>query len=134
MEDNYPYPSPVTPPTPSPIGQNVRKPMIDGTVGAMVMGIIGISLGCFGWIYFIGWMFSIASLILAILAMKRGNKKIEIYNQSPEKYSRASLGMLKAAKYTGIAGVIVAPIMFVIGIILTILIILLASGDLDRMF
>jgi beta-lactamase regulating signal transducer with metallopeptidase domain len=124
MENQEVNPIPTAPPAyNTPPAPGVKKPIIDGALAAMIMGIISVCICWFGYIpfYFIGVIFGAAALILAIMAFKRGKEKEALYNQSPENYSKASLVFSKIARYTGLAGLIIAPIMTIIGIILTIL-------------
>lgn len=74
----------------------LRKKMIPYSITAMVFGIVSIAV----FIYF-GWVAAIVALVLY-------NKAIKIYQENPSQYKESSLKMLKAAKITGIIGLIIS--------------------------
>lgn len=118
-----PIPTPQsTPGTPAP-----RKPY-PGSIGAMIMGIIAVILCWYSFIPIVGFFFFIPSLILGIIAMKRGKKYAEELQKDPEAWARPSVGFLKAAKITGLVSVIAGPVMLLIGIIMLII------GGAENMF
>lgn len=131
MEDNVTNPTPVAPPTPSPATPNVRKEMVPGAVGAMIMGIISIVLFWFFYIPVLGLLFAIAQLILGLMAMKKGKAKLELFNQNPDAYSRGSIGILKTARITGMVGFFLSFLAIILGLLFTIMVF---SGNFDRMF
>jgi len=89
----------------------LRPKMIPYSVTAMVFGIVSIVVMC----YF-GWVAAIVALVLY-------NKGMKIYNENPPDYKPSSLGMMRAAKITGIIGLIVSIIVTLAYILYVVLII-----------
>jgi len=92
----------------------LRPKMIPYSVTAMVFGIVSIVVMC----YF-GWVAAIVALVLY-------NKGMKIYHENPPDYKPSSLGMMRAAKITGIIGLILSIIVtlfyilyvvFIIGVV-----------------
>jgi hypothetical protein len=89
-----------------------------GSVGAMIMGIIAVCFCWFSVIPLAGFIFFIPSLILGIVAMKRGGKFGKVVNQQPEAYTPVSKVFLTVAKITGLISTIAAPIMLLLGLLI----------------
>jgi hypothetical protein len=89
----------------------VRLPNVPMSVPALIFGILSIVLCCF---FGIGIVFGILALVFA-------GKGFKAFNENPELYSKGSLGMSKAGKITGIIGLIISSIYFLIWIFLIIL-------------
>jgi hypothetical protein len=80
----------------------LRQKMVPYSVTAMVFGIVSIAVMC----YF-GWVAAIVALVLY-------SKAMAIYRENPPDYKESSLKILRAAKITGIIGLIVSVVTLVL--------------------
>ena len=97
----------------------LRPKMIPYSVTAMVFGIVSIMVLC----YF-GWVAAIVALVLY-------NKGMKIYNENPPDYKPGSLGMMRAAKITGIIGLILSIVVTLLYILYVVFIIGLVNYSSD---
>lgn len=119
MENQEVNPIPQTPVTPTPATPGMQK-MMPGAIMYMVFGIVGVIL----WIYFFipvaGIILTIVSLVFAILAFIKSKKMKAELAANPNLYKKASATFVKVAGITGLIGLILSAVFFVVSIIMTI--------------
>jgi hypothetical protein len=100
-EMNYPTPSMQQPP----VQYVVKKPVLPGSIAALILGIASLStMAFFGW-------------IPAIIAMKMYKKAQEAYDQNPDKYSETSHNMAQSGNKMATIGLVLGILgMFATGI------------------
>lgn len=120
MENQDIAPIPTYNPNPShiPPQPGSERKMYPGSVGAMIMGIFAVCFCWFSAIPLVGFIFFIPSLILGIVAMKRGRKGGAAVTQQPEVYTPVSKVFLTVGKITGLISTIAAPIMLILGLLI----------------
>jgi len=95
-------------------------PPIPGSIISLVFGIISLVICWYFWIPIAGIVLCIACLILGIVAMSKGKKAINLFNQSPGQYKQGSLSLAKTGKILGLIGLILNAIFIIAGIFITI--------------
>lgn len=118
MENQDVNPIPTTPTPTTPTGAQVMMP---GAILWMIFGILSCIFCWYGFIPVAGIILSVMALVFGILAFIKGKKMKKEYDANPDKYKKASLGLIKTASITGLIGLILSCIFFVISIIMTIL-------------
>jgi hypothetical protein len=101
----------------APVSPAPKRGLYPKTIGSLIMGIIAVCLCWFSIIPIVGLIFFIPSFILGLVAFLRAKKGYKEVTGNPEAYAKASEGLLKGAKITGLISVIAAPAMLVIGFI-----------------
>jgi hypothetical protein len=121
MENQEINPIPATPVTPPAPGTPSTQIVFPGSIMWMIFGIVSVILCWYGFIPYAGPFLAIVALVFGVLAMKKGKKMQAEYDANPDMYKKASKAFIKVASITGLIGLIVAAIFFVIGIVVTIL-------------
>ena len=101
----------------APVPPAPKRGLYPKTIGSLIMGIIAVCLCWFSVIPIAGLFFFIPSFILGLVAFLRAKKGFSEVSSNPEAYAKASEGLLKGAKITGLISVIAAPVMLLIGFI-----------------
>ncbi|PKP03122.1 MAG: hypothetical protein CVU11_09650 [Bacteroidetes bacterium HGW-Bacteroidetes-6] len=84
------------------------KPPVPNATGALVLGILSI--------VFI-WCYALPGLVMGIVAIVLANKATQTFEANPGMYSESSLGNAKAGKVTGIIGLAVSALVFILIIV-----------------
>ena len=97
----------------------VTQETLPGALLALIFGIISLVFAWYFWIPFVGLVFNIATLVFAIVAMKKGGSAVKLFNENPGKYRQGHRGMANTGKILGIIGLILNIIFLILAILWT---------------
>jgi hypothetical protein len=81
------------------------KPPIPNATGSLVLGILSI--------VFV-WCYAIPGIVMGVIAIVLANKATLAYEANPSMYNESSIGNAKAGKITGIIGLSLSALFFII--------------------
>jgi hypothetical protein len=90
--------------TQSPYDSPFLKPDAPYSSSAQVMGILSIVFA---------WVFTLAGLILGIIAVVHARKAKDIINANPNAYNPYSMSKVKTGRTTGIVGIVLSALVII---------------------